>query len=221
MNFIKSFYSSIIIAGIISFASSSYAVAETIGVLVFDGVLTSDITAPIEVFGEASNQAWFSDYKTILISVNNTKTVTTEQGLKIFADKVLKDHPKVDILLIPSSYSMGPLLGNKDLISYIRKTSKTASWVASNCSGALLLAEAGILDGKKATTWAGGEDDFKRSYPKVNVQFDVNYVIDGNVLTSNGSLVSYEAALVLLSKVASEKQSEKVSATLQYQRIAK
>jgi len=52
---------------------------------------------------------------------------------------------------------MDAYIGNKDLISFIKEQSVSASWMASNCSGAFLLGEAGVLDGKKGTTWAGGE----------------------------------------------------------------
>jgi transcriptional regulator GlxA family with amidase domain len=82
------------------------------------------------------------------------------------------------------------------------------------------LAKAGLLDGKKATTWAGGEADLKSQFNKVDVQFDTNVVVDGNIITSNGSLVSYQAALVLLSKIASPSKAQEVSEAIQYQRFS-
>jgi len=120
---------------------------------------------------------------------------------------------------MPSSYHMEPLLKNKDLIQYIKDTAKQAEWMASNCSGAFVLAEAGILSGKKATTWAGGESDLKNDYPEVDVQFDTNFVIDGNVITSNGSVVSYQAAFALLEKMSSESRAEEVREALQSKRL--
>lgn len=81
---------------------------------------------------------------------------------------------------------MDAILKNKDLIQFIKKQSQSASWMASNCSGAFLLGEAGVLDGKNATTWAGGEKDLSKAYPKIKVQYDQNVVIDGKVITSNG-----------------------------------
>lgn len=201
--------------------TTAWAANKKIGVLVFDGVLTSDITAPIEVFGTASRQAWFSNYQTITINVASAKTVTTEEGLTLHVDRILSEAPDVDVLIVPSRYDMAPLIQNQALISYIRKIAKTADWVASNCSGAFLLAEAGVLDGKRATTWAGGEPELASAYPQVKVQSDVNYVIDGRVLTSNGSLVSYDAALALLGKMASTSQVDEVKAALQMSRVWK
>jgi len=191
-----------------------------IGILVFDGVLTSDVTAPLEVFGVASRKTWFSSYDVITIAVEDQKQITTEEGLKLYADTWIGDHPEVDVLLVPSSYTMDPLLENADLISFIKNTGAQAKWMASNCSGAFLLAKAGLLNGKKATTWAGGESDLQSQFSEVDVQFDTNVVVDDNIITSNGSLVSYQAALVLLSKLASPSKAQEVSEAIQYQRFS-
>jgi len=114
---------------------------------------------------------------------------------------------------------MGEFLANKDLINYIKKQNESASWLASNCSGAFLLGEAGILDGKKATTWAGGERGLLKSYPKIKVQFDKNVVIDDRVITSNGGPVSYQAAFELLSKLSSDKFAMEISESIQFNRL--
>ena len=91
--------------------------------------------------------------------------------------------------------------------------------MASNCSGALLLGEAGILDGKKATTWAGGEKNLAKSYPAVRVQYDQNVVIDEGVITSNGGPVSYQAAFELLAKLSSEPFAKEISEQIQFNRL--
>lgn len=200
-------------------SSHLWAADKRVGILVFDGVLTSDIVAPIEVFGIASKKSWFSDYDTITINVGSGDTVTTEEGLKLVVDAYLNEAPAVDVLLVPSAYEMEPLLENEKLIAYIRNTGATAEWMASNCSGAFLLAEAGLLDGKRATTWAGGEAGLKKSFPKVDVQYNTNYVIDDGVITSNGSVVSYEAALALLEKLSSKRRADEVREALQMSRV--
>jgi transcriptional regulator GlxA family with amidase domain len=193
---------------------------RTIGVLVYDGVLTSDVTAPLEVFGVASKLSWFSDYTVKTISLSAVKTITTEEGLKIGVDTSIDQVGKLDVLIVPSRYEMESLLSNQPLISFIRSQAKQVEWMSSNCSGALLLAEAGVLEGKKATTWAGGEADFQKRYPKVSVQHDQNWVIDSNILTSNGSVVSYHAALTLLKQMSSASKAQEVADALQFSRIS-
>lgn len=201
------------------FSTSVNAATSKIGILVFDGFLTSDVTAPIEVFGAATKKSWFSSYEVVVISVTRNKEIRSEEGLKIIADKTIYDMLNLDVLLVPSAYDMNDVLNNEDLINYIRKHGESASWLASNCSGAFLLGEAGVLDGKNATTWAGGEKQLLQSYPKIKVQFDKNVVVDKGVITSNGGPVSYQAAFELLAKLSSEKYAKEISESLQFNRL--
>jgi len=210
------------LATLVLILSSNMAIAEdkTVGILVFDKVLTSDITAPLEVFGVASRKTWFSDYTPVLINMDDKDHVVTEEGLTLLTHHRMSDMPKVDVLIVPSRYDMEPLIENQAVNAFIRQTATTAEWLASNCSGAFLLAEAGVLDGLKATTWAGGEGQLQSAYPQVKVIEDQNVVVDGNVITSNGSLVSYQAALTLLAKMTSKWKADEVAEAIQYSRFS-
>jgi len=195
------------------------AAISKIGILVFPGFLTSDVTAPIEVFGAATKKAWFSSYKVVVISATKDKKIISEEGLTIIADTTIYDKLDLDVLIVPSAYEMRPFLRDKKLITFIKDQSSSASWMASNCSGAFLLAEAGVLNGKKATTWAGGEGGLQKAYPEVKVQFDKNVVIDKAVITSNGGPVSYEAAFILLAKLSSPEFASEISELIQFNRL--
>jgi len=200
-------------------ATSANAANSMIGILVFDGFLTSDVTAPVEVFGAASKKPSFSSHQVVIISSTREKSVRSEEGLRIIADKTIYDDLKLDVLIVPSSYKMDDVLKNQDLIRFIKKQNQTASWMASNCAGAFLLGEAGILDGKRATTWAGGEKDLAKSYPKIKVQFNQNVVLDDRVITSNGGPVSYQSAFELLAKLSSQKFANEISESIQFSRL--
>ncbi len=218
MNIIKKIS---VVIGVLFFINTSvYATTSKIGILVFDGFLTSDVTAPIEVFGAATKKSWFSSYEVVVISATKKKEVLSEEGLRIIADKTIFDALSLDVLIVPSAYEMKNFLNDEILIEYIKKQSESASWMVSNCSGAFLLGEAGILDGKKATTWAGGEKGLSKAYPKIKVQYDTNVVVDDKVITSNGGPVSYQAAFELLAKLSSDKFSKEISEAIQYNRLA-
>lgn len=199
--------------------NSAYAAKKTIGILVYDGVLTSDVIGPLEVFGAATRQAWFTDYDVKIISVENVSTITTEEGLIMSPDTHIGEVLSLSTLIVPSRYDMKPLIKNKRLIRFLQEQGQQVDWLSSNCSGAELLAEAKLLDNKKATTWSGGESDLQKKYPAVLVQHDKNYVIDGNILTSNGSVVSYPAAVKLLSLMSSKKLADSVFESLQMGRV--
>jgi len=193
---------------------------KRIGILVYDGVLTSDVTAPLEVFGVASRKTWFSDYEVLTIGIDDAASIVTEEGLKLGVDTSLANAPEVDAFITTSAYDMDAVLKNENLMNYIRKHAEKGAWLSSNCSGATLLAQAGVLDGKRATTWAGGEAQMQRDYPKVKVQVDQNVVVDGRFVTSNGSLVSYQGALTLLKLMSSPSKADEVAEVLQYSRFS-
>ena len=98
-------------------AGSLQAATSKIGILVFDGFLTSDVTAPVEVFGAATKKSWFSSYEVVLVSASNNKTVRSEEGLAIIADQTIHDDLVLDVLLVPSAYDMDDFLKNKNLIT--------------------------------------------------------------------------------------------------------
>jgi transcriptional regulator GlxA family with amidase domain len=102
-------------------AGRSFAADKQIGVLVYDGVLTSDVTAPLEVFGAASSKPWFSDYEVITIGLNEAATIETEEGLKIGVDRWVGELPEVEALVLTSSYAMDELLTNPSLIAFIKE----------------------------------------------------------------------------------------------------
>ncbi len=210
---------SFFIVALLALSNIASAAKYTIGIVIYDNVLTSDVVAPLEVFGVATKQAWFSNYEVISISPTREKTIKTEEGLTMVADKTIYDDLKLDVLLVGSAYDMKPYVNNKDLINFIKEQDKHTLWTASNCSGSWLLGEAGVLNGKKATTWAGGEKELADKYKKIDVQYDTNVVVDEGVITSNGSVVSYEAALVLLEKLSSKKFSQEVADVIQFGRV--
>ncbi|WP_417663397.1 DJ-1/PfpI family protein [Pseudomonas sp.] len=191
-----------------------------VAVIVYDGVLSSDITAPLEVFGNAAKKPWLQKINVEAVAADGDLNILTEEGIELKADRLLAEAPHYDAIIVPSRYDMDAVLGNRALIDFIQDQSETADWIASNCSGALVLAEAGVLDGKRATTWAGGEESFQKNYPDVLVQSDINVVIDDGVLTSNGSVVSYEAAITLLAKLTSDELAAEVANDLQFKRVA-
>ena len=215
------FFSGLIILIITAlFSLPSMAANKRIGVLVYDSVLTSDVTAPAEVFGVASRKAWFSNYEVVLIGVDKTKKViTTEEGLRLTVDATIYDAPKLDALIVTSSYKMNALFANKDLTAFLKTQATQVSWLASNCSGAFLYAHAGLLDGYRATTWAGGEKQLQKEFPNINVVVDSNVVVDRNRITSNGGLPSYQGALVLLSLMSKPSNAEEVFETIQLNRL--
>ncbi len=191
----------------------------TIGIIVFDGVLTSEVIGPAEVFAIAGQQAWFKDAKVLLIGLQPKPTITTEEGLELAVNATIADALALDVLIVPGGADMQPLLENERLTVFIQAQEERAQWLGSVCAGAFVLGQAGVLDGKQATTWFGGEASLQTQFPAIQVIQDKPVVIDNRRITANGGLVSYQAALILLGKLSSPQHAHEVYHALGLHRL--
>lgn len=175
----------------------------TIGIIVFDAVLTSEVIAPAEVFALAGQ-------KVLLIGVENQASVRTEEGIRLGVDCTISDILNLDVLIVPGAGEVEHLQNHAALQAFIRHHSESAQWLGSVCAGAFVLGSAGVLDGKQATTWFGGENSLQAQFPQIQVLQDKPVVVDKRVVTANGGLVGYRAALVLVGKMLGLEAAQKV-----------
>ncbi len=138
---------------------SAMSKIPTIGIIVFDGVLTSEVIGPAEVFGMASKLDGFKGAKVVLIGIDQRHTIRTEENVQLTVDATIADELDLDVLLVPGGNDLSHLLQHEELNTFIQKHEASAQWVGSVCAGAFVLGQAGVLDGKQATTWFGGETD--------------------------------------------------------------
>lgn len=191
----------------------------TIGILVFDGVLTSEVIGPAEVFAIAAQQVWFKGTQVLLIGLEPKPTITTEEGLQLTVNATIADALALDVLIVPGGADMQPLLANEPLTAFIQAQEERAQWLGSVCAGAFVLGQAGVLDGKQATTWFGGETSLQTQFPAIQVVHNKPVVIDNRRITANGGLVSYQAALILLGKLSSPQHAQGVYQSLGLDRL--
>ena len=191
----------------------------TIGVLVFDDVLMTEVTAPIDVFSKPS-EAGKPLFNVILIA-RRLQPVVCDSGLRILPDRTFDDCPKLDVIVVPSSYDMSERVKDIWIIDFIKQQNTNTKFTMSNCGGAQLIGESGIAKGKKIVTYIGGGEDLQKAYPELAVQDDgdVTYVEDGKFLSSNGNLASYISALKLLEKMTSKKHRDFVESYLYLERL--
>src|SRR3546814_6411874 len=116
----------------LAFSMACPVYALDVAVIVYDGVLTSDITAPLEVFGNAAGKPWPQKINVEAVAADGDLDIVTEEGIKLKADRLLAEAPRYDVVIVPSSYDMDGVLGNRALIDFIRDQSKTADWMASS-----------------------------------------------------------------------------------------
>ncbi|MBY0436336.1 MAG: DJ-1/PfpI family protein [Cyclobacteriaceae bacterium] len=167
--------------------------------LAVEGVYNSELIAPMDVMHHTVFHP--GNGMKVFIVAPSRDTLTTFEGLKIIPDySFLRDSlPRIDVLVVPSAQnSMDSDLENTDLIEFVRRTTRSASYIMSLCDGAFVLAKAGVLDAHECTTFPGDIARFKEIFPQLVVHEGVSFVHDRKVITSAGGAKSYDPALYLV-----------------------
>lgn len=171
--------------------------ARQVAAIVYDGFLLLDLAGPLGALEVAGN--YVSDaYAVELISVSGGM-VRSSSGVSVetvpFPAKA-----SIDLLLVPGGPGTGQAVASDDLVTLIRRMSSGARRCASICSGAFLLAAAGLLTGRRATTHWGEAQRLRRNYPETMVDADCIFVEDGAIWTSAGITAGIDLALALIEK---------------------
>ncbi len=170
---------------------------RTVLVVLFDGVQSLDVTGPVEVFTGAG-LAHGGDGPAYLVRTASLdgELVRTSSGLTLVPDHALPDAPVPHTLLVPGG--MGTRPEDPALIDWLREHGPRAERLVSVCTGAIRLAQAGLLDGRRATTHWAYCAKLARDHPGVEVDPDPIYVRDGHVATSAGVTAGIDLALALV-----------------------
>ncbi|MFE3324371.1 GlxA family transcriptional regulator [Streptomyces sp. NPDC059176] len=165
-------------------------------IALFDGVQSLDVTGPLEVFAGANQcPAAPIGYRIRTASLDGGP-VRTSSGLTLVPDGVLRDEPGPHTLIVPGGE--GTLDPDPALVDWLRASAPSAERLVSVCSGALVLAAAGLLDGHRATTHWSLCDRLARDHPDVEVDPEPIFVRDGRLATSAGVTAGIDLALALV-----------------------
>jgi transcriptional regulator GlxA family with amidase domain len=183
-----------------------------VGILVFDDVEELDFVGPWEVLGMAARLVPGS-LNMRLISLRGG-SIRAAYGLKIEASDPVDASGRLDLLIVPGGKGARALLKEGAILDFIRRAHAEGTVVASVCTGALVLASAGLLDGRRATTHWAALDDL-RAYPKVSVEHQ--RVIDlGKVVTSAGISAGIDMSLHFVSRFLGLERAREVANRLEY-----
>lgn len=172
--------------------------------VVFPGVQSLDLSGPLECFHTANcvmerQGAVASPYE-LRVAALRSGPLRTAAGLGIVADHGLARIRKLDTLVVAGGEGSRDAAEDPNLLAELRRLSKLAGRVASVCTGAFLLAAAGLLDGRQATTHWRWADRLQRKFPKVDLQPDRIFVEDGPVATSAGVTAGIDLSLALIER---------------------
>ncbi len=173
------------------------------GFLIENGVYNSELIAPLDVL---HHTPFHAKPGIEVCTIGPTKDpITTFEALRITPDYDYRSAPPLDVLVVPSAERhVGEGFDDPALIEFVRERAKSARFVMSLCDGAFVLAKAGLLDGRRCTTFPGDVPALRARHPKAHVLDGVSFVVDGNVITSVGGAGSYDPALYVVETLYGE-----------------
>jgi len=186
----------------------------TYGLLIFDGAEELDFTGPWEVF--TASRMLRDDADTAILIAERPGAIRCSKGMRVLPDHTLDDHPPLDVLLVPGGNGTRREVSNPAITGWIRKTSAAAAWTTSVCTGALLLHEAGPARGRKVATHYAFEDTLQ-ARGDITVVCDARYVVDGNLVTSQGVSAGIDMALWLVGRLHGRDHARTVRRYIQYE----
>jgi transcriptional regulator GlxA family with amidase domain len=162
-----------------------------------------DLSGPLEFFARATrllrDEGRSHPGYSVRVVGTGEGPIAGSSGFRFLPDATWRDlRGEVDTLLVIGGRGVEAMLGDRPVLAWLRKMSGRVRRLGSVCTGAFLLAEAGLLDGRAATTHWSRAGDLARRYPRVRVQDDRIWVRDGNVYTSAGVSAGMDLALALI-----------------------
>lgn len=189
-----------------------------IGVLVYDGVEIVDTGGPIDVFVKANN--WNGNYNIYTVSATANKNIIMDGGTVNLVSKYnIFDAPQADILVIPgtSPEIVKNVSADKKMMDWILKQNEKTQITMSVCTGGLILANTGLLDGRSATTHHWSIEEL-RSHPKIKVQEKTRFVVDGKFMTGAGVTSGMDVALQAIELISGKDIADDIALGMVYDR---
>lgn len=171
--------------------------ARRILVLAVEGCQSLDLFGPVEVFTQAARQVPDA-YRVEVIGPAESGVITMENGLRVGVTPLPDPPPRHDTLMVAGCDGARAAVDDRAIVDWVSRASRRARRTVSVCTGAYLLAAAGLLDARRATTHWAFCDDLARSYERIQVDPDPVFIHDGDVWTSAGITAGIDLALALV-----------------------
>jgi transcriptional regulator GlxA family with amidase domain len=175
---------------------------KRIGIVIFERVEELDVAGPYEVFGWAATMR--SDLLAVSLVAETLSPVRCDKAMRILPDFSFEDCPQYDVLFVPGGYGTRLLVTDEKMLAFLKHQAAGSEWIASVCTGLRVLAAAGVVDGKRVTTYHSVIPEMRETGRFAEVLDDVRFIRDGNLVTSAGVSAGIDMALWLIGEIAGD-----------------
>ena len=193
---------------------------KTVGIVLFDEVEVLDSCGPFEVFSvtrleESRRREQPSPFQVVRVAQTEQPIVTTG-GMRVLPEVDFARCPPLDILVVPGGWGTRAAMHDPALQAFVTARARQVELLASVCTGALILGQAGLLEGRRATTHWLALDRLHESFPAVRVDRTSHVVEDGAVLTSAGIAAGIDLALKVVARCYGEAVARATARSMEY-----
>jgi putative intracellular protease/amidase len=178
-----------------------------IAILIYDRLTALDAVGPYEVLSR------LPDCKTTFVAQSARAVRTDTRMLALSADAAIAEMPSPDILLVPGGPGQAALMDDGPVHQWLRKAHETSTWTTSVCTGSLILAAAGLLQGKRATSNWQAYEELRQLGAEVVPE---RVVFDGKIVTAAGVTAGIDMALMLVQRIAGDELAQAIQLGLEY-----
>jgi transcriptional regulator GlxA family with amidase domain len=186
-----------------------------IAIALFDDVEELDFAGPWEVFGAWADE-WPDDRVEVVAVAETEAPIRCANGLRVLADRTWETLGHVDVLVYPGGIGTRAQLGVERIRARLRERAAAGTLITSVCTGSLVLADAGLLDGRPATTHWQCLELLRSLGDEIDVRPDERFVDDGDVVTASGVSAGIDMALHLVARLHSAERAAAVRRQIQY-----
>ena len=183
----------------------------SVGVVLFDGFELLDVFGPLEMIGQ------LPDHFELCLVAENGDIVASNQGPRSVLDFGFDNSPQFNLLLVPGGSGTRREVQNPVLLEWLRSQADNAQYVTSVCTGSALLARAGLLDGRRATSNKAAFDWVTSQSDQVDWQKQARWVKDGRFFTSSGVSAGMDMALALIAEITDLDTAKQVATWSEYE----
>jgi transcriptional regulator GlxA family with amidase domain len=186
-----------------------------IAVVLFDGAEELDWAGPWEVLGVWA-RLWPDDHVQVFTVADRAGPVRSANGLEVVAQRSWEDAGPIDVIVYPGGEGTTRQLGDEAVRARVRALAASSQIMASVCTGSLVLADAGLLDGRAATTHWASLADLASLGSNIEVRPDDRFVDTGHIVTAAGVSAGIDMALHLVARLHSPQRAQQVRRVIQY-----
>jgi transcriptional regulator GlxA family with amidase domain len=187
-----------------------------IGIVVFEDAEELDFAGPWEVLGTWAEE-FPEDGVTLRLLAQDAGPVRCRKGLRVLPDATLADAAELDLVVVPGGQGSRRAMASEDMVRWVRGQAARGALVTSVCTGALVLAAAGLLDGRAATTHWSAYDELRAAGRDIEVRPDERFVDEGVVVTAAGVSAGIDMALHLVERLHSADRARAVRREMDYE----